>query len=108
MSSIPDHCSPCEKGTPHLSLEAAKRLLHDLPEWNISGDARWLSRKFTFENFSDALGFVNMIGSVAEQENHHPDVELGWGYALIKLQTHDAGGVHMNDFVMAKKISAMA
>ncbi len=47
---------------------------------------------------------MNKVGEVAEAEQHHPDIELGWGYVKIKLQTHDVGGLHENDFIVAGKI----
>src|SRR5260370_23495022 len=42
-----------------------------------------LQREFSFPNFAEALAFVNRVGELAEAENHHPDVELGWGSVLL-------------------------
>lgn len=107
MISIAERCVSTQKGTVKLSIGEAKALLAHIPEWNISGGTNWLSRKFIFRNFDETLAFINRVGAIAQTQNHHPDCEFGWGYALIKLQTHDAGGLHMNDFVMASKINTL-
>ena len=57
--------------------------------------------------FSEALDFVNRIGSVAEAEGHHPDILFGWGRAEITIWTHDIGGLSENDFILAAKIDAL-
>ena len=48
--------------------------------------------------------FVNKIGSIAEQEGHHPDISFGWGYAKIKILTHAIKGLAESDFILAAKI----
>ena len=98
-------CVPCQGGAKALSAEEAKSLLKETPGWEISTDGKWLTRKFKFKNFVEAMAFVNKAGEVAEKEQHHPDIDLGWGYANFKLQTHDVGGLHQNDFILAAKIN---
>lgn len=104
MSLADKRCMACAAGTKALSAEAAQALLVQIPGWRISEDGKWLLKSYKFKNFVQALAFVNKLGEVAESENHHPDLGLGWGYADIKLQTHAAGGLHENDFIMAAKI----
>ena len=101
------HCEPCEKGTPPLSEDESARLAADVPDWKRDGN-RKLEREFSFPNFRDAFGFVARAALVAEAENHHPDIELGWGRAAFQLTTHSAGGLTRNDFVMAAKLDALA
>ena len=74
--------------------------------WVSSGKV--LTRRFEFENFSDALSFVNNVGRLADQVDHHPDIKLGWGYAELAITTHDRGGVTDVDFSLAKKINEIA
>jgi 4a-hydroxytetrahydrobiopterin dehydratase len=100
------HCEPCEKGTPPLPDEEAAALAAEVPEWERDGN-RTLRREFSFPNFRDAFGFVARAALVAETENHHPDIELGWGRAAFLLTTHAAGGLTKNDFVMAARIDAL-
>ncbi len=98
------HCIPCRKGAQPLAREAAQALCATLPGWSISADGLWLCKSYRFKNFIQALAFANRIGALAEAENHHPDIALGWGYVGIRLQTHAAGGLHENDFILAAKI----
>ena len=101
------HCEPCEKGTPPLGEGEAARLAGEVPDWNRDGNQK-LRREFSFKNFRDAFGFVARVALLAESEQHHPDVELGWGRAAFELTTHAASGLTQNDFIMAAKIDALA
>jgi len=87
-----------------MPAEKARTLVKDIPGWRISDDGKWLVKYYNFKNFVEAIAFVNKAGEVAEAEQHHPDIRLGWGYAEIHLQTHAAGGLHENDFILAAKI----
>jgi 4a-hydroxytetrahydrobiopterin dehydratase len=101
------HCIPCKDGTPALPGPKAAALAKDLPGWAIASDGKWLIKKYKFKNFVEALAFVNKVGEVAEAEQHHPDIRVGWGYVEIHLQTHAAGGLHENDFILAAKIEEL-
>ena len=46
-----------------------------------------------------------MVGALAEQEGHHPDVKFGWGYVEITIFSHEIDGLHENDFILAAKIN---
>jgi 4a-hydroxytetrahydrobiopterin dehydratase len=102
------HCAPCRGGVAPLEIDPARQLLAQTPKWQLSDDGTQISREFRFRNFSEALAFVNEVGTIAEAEGHHPDVCLGWGYASIKLQTHKIRGLHENDFIVAAKVDALA
>ncbi len=71
---------------------------------NWKADGKLLNKKFKFENFAEALEFVNKVGEIAEKADHHPDITFGWGYADIELTTHDTGGLTHNDFDVASEI----
>ncbi len=85
-----------------LSEEEIKNSLKELDGWKVEG--KFLRKKFKFENFAESLEFVNKIGEIAEEADHHPDITFGWGYANIELTTHDTGGLTHNDFDVAEKI----
>lgn len=85
-----------------LSDEEIKHALMALPGWNAEN--RNLRRRFEFNNFAESLAFVNRVGALAEQQDHHPDITFGWGYAEFFITTHDAGGVTQKDFDLAEKI----
>jgi len=97
-------CEACEGGVAPLVREESEVLLKQLNDWRLSGDARWLSKEFTFKDFKDALAFVDTVGAIAEQEGHHPDIQLSWGKAVIELTTHAIKGLSNNDFILAAKI----
>ena len=72
-----------------------------------AADGTLLKKRFKFENFGDALAFVNKVGVVAESADHHPDITFGWGYAEIALTTHDRGGITDVDIALASQIEAI-
>jgi 4a-hydroxytetrahydrobiopterin dehydratase len=74
------------------------------PRWQLVDDARRIERNFRFDNFREALSFVQKVGELAEAEGHHPNISFGWGNATISLQTKKIKGLHENDFIMAAKI----
>jgi 4a-hydroxytetrahydrobiopterin dehydratase len=100
-------CVPCRGGLPPLAGTEAERYLREAPGWALIDDGKRIERKFTFKNFEEALAFVNRVGSLAEDEGHHPDITFGWGYATISLYTHKIKGLHENDFIMAAKINRL-
>ncbi len=107
MALTHKQCVPCHGGLKPLDALKARALLQQTPGWDLNADARKISRKFLFKNFADALAFVNRVGAVAEDEQHHPDILLGWGYCNITIQTHAISGLHENDFILAAKINAL-
>lgn len=76
--------------------------LAEIEDWKVENSI--LSKRFEFNNFAEALAFVNKVGEIAEKHDHHPDITFGWGYAEINLTTHDRGGLTDFDFAVAKEI----
>ncbi|HVF12331.1 MAG TPA: 4a-hydroxytetrahydrobiopterin dehydratase [Actinomycetota bacterium] len=75
------------------------------PRW--THDGRSLRREMDFSDFLSAFATATAIALLAEQEGHHPDIEVGWGYLRVRLTTHAAKGLTENDFIMAAKIDAL-
>jgi 4a-hydroxytetrahydrobiopterin dehydratase len=73
--------------------------------WERRDDA--LHRTFKTDDFAGALDLVNRIGALAEEANHHPDLELGWGRVVVHLTSHDAGGVTDRDVALARRIDGL-
>ena len=82
----------------------AEELLQQVRSWTFSPDAKKISREFIFKNFAEALAFANKIGTIAEEEGHHPDLTVSWGKVGVSLSTHAIGGLSENDFILAAKI----
>lgn len=76
------------------------------PDWRIAENKR-LERSYKFKDFRHALAFTNKVGELAEQQNHHPDILLGWGKVQLTLTTHSAGGLTESDFILATKIDRL-
>ena len=83
-----------------IAAEAAK-----LPGWSVA--AGKLRRTFTFQDFSEAWGFMSRVALAAEKMDHHPDWSNVWNQVTIELSTHDASGLTKNDFALAAKINAL-
>jgi 4a-hydroxytetrahydrobiopterin dehydratase len=101
-------CTPCRGGIPPLTRVEAERFQKEAPDWTLLDDAHRIERTFRFGNFGEAMDFVVKVGTVAEEEGHHPDINFGWGYATISLQTKKIKGLHENDFIMASKIDRLS
>jgi 4a-hydroxytetrahydrobiopterin dehydratase len=101
-------CTSCKKNTPPLPTNELEEYLGNINGWKLTDGNKKIEREFKFKNFIEPLEFVNKIGKIAEEENHHLDIEFGWGYCRIILSTHSIGGLHENDFIVAAKINGIA
>ncbi len=99
------HCVPCEGGTP-LTLPEAEEYYENIPGWNLEREKpHKISRTFTFDDFKQAMEFVNKIAEIAEKEGHHPDIGIHYNKVDIELYTHAVNGLSENDFIMAARIN---
>ena len=74
--------------------------------WTREGDE--IVREWEFSDFAAALAFVNRVGEVAEEANHHPDILLhGWNKVRLSLTNHSAGGLTEADFKLAERIDGL-
>ena len=101
-------CVPCEGGVDPLTREQAESLMKQLqPQWKLSDDAKSLHCEWKFRNFYHTMSFVNAVAHIANAEDHHPDLEVGWGYCRMKYSTHAIKGLSENDFICAAKVDAL-
>lgn len=82
--------------------EQITEALGKLEDWDVQED--FITKEYEFEDFKQALAFVNRVGELAEAADHHPDIIFGYGYAEVALTTHDAEGLTERDFELAAKI----
>lgn len=106
MSLADRTCVPCKGGTPALKGDAIAPLVAEVPEWGAPNEHH-LFRAFRFPDFQKALGFVNRVGAVAEEQGHHPDLLLAWGKVEVTIYTHKIDGLTESDFVLAAKIDRL-
>ena len=100
-----EKCTACRRDSPSVtSTEIAELILH-IPDWELidSNDIPKLSRIFRFRDFALALEFTNRVGTLAEEEGHHPRATTEWGRVRVSWWTHKIRNLHRNDFVMAAK-----
>src|SRR3984885_6030915 len=100
-------CVGCEGGIPALSPKETQELLLQVQDWTLSEDQKSIKKKYLFKGFYKTMAFVNAIAWIANQENHHPDLEVGYDYCLIKYTTHAVNGLTKNDFICAAKVDGL-
>ena len=100
-------CIPCEGGIPPFDKTEIHKYLKKVDGWDVKNNqdkSFYLIKEFSFKNFKESQNFVNKVGLISEEENHHPDISFGWGYAIINITTHAIEGLSENDFILAAKI----
>ena len=98
-------CKPCDGSTPALTGEAAAQLLKQVSAaWVLTENAHAIRREFGFRDFYRTMSFVNALAHLANIEDHHPDLEVGYNYCRVTYTTHAVRGLSENDFVCAAKI----
>jgi 4a-hydroxytetrahydrobiopterin dehydratase len=100
-------CTPLKGAENGLSIIEVQEQLVVLPEWHLSDDGKTISRDFGFKNFYRTMAFVNAIAWIAHEQDHHPDMEIGYGHALVRYSTHDVGGLSLNDFCCAARVDQL-
>jgi len=100
-------CLPCEGGIPPLAKEVIAEHLKKLTHWKLAEDGKEIIRYFHFSDFYHTMAFVNAVAWIANQENHHPDLEVGYNYCRVRYSTHAIGGLTENDFICAAKVEAL-
>ncbi len=89
-----------------LDEREVERRLEELDGWERDGAA--IVKRFSCGDFAGSVEFVNRITPVAEEMNHHPDLEISWNKVQVSLSTHSQGGITANDFELAGKLDELA
>jgi 4a-hydroxytetrahydrobiopterin dehydratase len=100
-------CVPCEGGVTPLDKQAAQKLLLQLKQWQLNESNTEISKEYKFKNFYQTISFINAIAWIANNQNHHPDIEAGYNYCKVRYSTHAIHGLSENDFICAAKIDAL-
>lgn len=85
-----------------LSPPQITQSLAAIPNWHLEDGA--LVRGFSFEDFREAISFVNSVAALAERAGHHPDIDIRYNKVKLALASHDAGGITEKDFSLATEI----
>ena len=86
-----------------LSADELALLKSDLPDWIIHKGK--LHRRWQFDSFIEAFGFMTKVALIAEKNNHHPEWSNVYATVTIDLTTHDLGGISTRDTELAKAIN---
>jgi 4a-hydroxytetrahydrobiopterin dehydratase len=99
------HCKSCEGGIPALSPDEADSQLGQLTGW--TREDKVITKTYTFKNYYETMAFVNAAAYVSHQEDHHPDMLVGYKTCAVTYTTHAIGGLSDNDFICAAKLDAL-
>ena len=88
-----------------LNSKEIKAAIKELPEWDLEG--KTIERTFEFDDFSQAIDFVNGIAELADEVDHHPDMDIRYSKVRVILSTHSKGGLTEMDFDLAEKIGTL-
>ncbi len=91
---------------PKLTAAQIKKALASLPGWTRQGVT--ITRLYEFKGFVAAMKFVDDVAKIAEQANHHPDIDIRWNKVKLSLSTHDEGGLTEKDMTLARKFNSLA
>ena len=86
-----------------LQNEELKELVAKIPGWKIISNQ--IEREFNFRDFIEAFSFMTKIALICEKHNHHPNLENVYSKVIIKLSTHDLGGITNLDETIASEIN---
>jgi 4a-hydroxytetrahydrobiopterin dehydratase len=99
------HCVPCEGGVTPLAGPELDAYLAEAPLWKVSADRKSIFREYVFTDFVEGVVFITDVAHVAEEEQHHPDINLhDYKKVTVTLSTHAINGLSENDFILATKI----
>ncbi|MEK6952980.1 MAG: 4a-hydroxytetrahydrobiopterin dehydratase [Nanoarchaeota archaeon] len=98
-------CKPCEGNILPFTEKQARKYLKHIPDWKIEDNK--IIKEFKFKNFKENIAFVNKVSEIAEQEQHHPDLQISYNKLKIILTTHAIKGLSENDFIVAAKINKL-
>jgi 4a-hydroxytetrahydrobiopterin dehydratase len=102
-------CVPGRKDMQALDDEQKLKLKEQLHEdWTLTQNNSHLERKFKTKNFKQAWDLLNLAAQVAEEQNHHPELRLGWGYLEIEIWTHTISNLVESDFILAAKYDELS
>ncbi len=102
------HCESCEGIGAALTAEQVTNLMPQLVEgWCVQKESTEIQKSFSFKNFYETMAFVNAIAWIANAENHHPDLDVGYNYCHVRFSTHALKGLSHNDFICAAKIDGL-
>lgn len=110
MTALADRqCEACREDSEPVVGKARDELLATIPDWRVEviDGIDQLVGDFSFSNFVDAMAFANAVGELAEADDHHPRIVIEWGSVSVYWWTHTIRSLHLNDFILAARVSSL-
>ncbi len=101
------HCISIDQGLTLLNNKQIDDYLTQLDSWQSNKQGNIIEKEFRFRDFYQTVAFVNAIAWIANRENHHPDLQVGYNRCLVSYTTHDVDGLSVNDFICAARIDTL-
>jgi 4a-hydroxytetrahydrobiopterin dehydratase len=98
-------CKSSKEGVVALTSARIREGLKQIPGWKFT--AGEIVKIYEFKNYFQTMAFVNATAWISHQENHHPDLEVGYNKCKVRFSTHDVGGISENDLICAAKVEAL-
>lgn len=98
------HCGPLE-GQAAMSPADINQHLTQVSGWALVDGS--IQKRYPFPDYHRTMAFVNALAWVAHVEDHHPDLQVGYGHCTVRFNTHSVGGISINDFICAAKVDAL-
>ena len=98
-------CEACRIDAPKVTDEEIPSLMSQIPLWDIieENNIKKLTCLFKFSDYEQSLVFTNKVATLADEEDHHPQIILEWGKVKVIWWSHKIQGLHQNDFICAAK-----
>ena len=98
-------CEACRIDAPKVTDEEIPSLMSQIPLWDIieENKIKKLTCLFKFSDYEQSLVFTNKVATLADEEDHHPQITLEWGKVKVIWWSHKIHGLHQNDFICAAK-----
>jgi 4a-hydroxytetrahydrobiopterin dehydratase len=98
-------CEACRIDAPKVTDEEIPSLMSQIPLWDIieENNIKKLTCLFKFSDYEQSLVFTNKVATLADEEDHHPQITLEWGKVKVIWWSHKIQGLHQNDFICAAK-----
>lgn len=90
-----------------MNTDEIEKKLVSLNGWIYQPSTKSIQKEFQFKSYLKSIAFVNAVAWIANAENHHPDLEVSFNRCLVKITTHDNGGISEKDFDLAFKIDKL-
>jgi 4a-hydroxytetrahydrobiopterin dehydratase len=98
-------CRELPKGSPAATSQQVADYLKQLNDWALTNGV--IEKTFSFKDYYQTIAFVNAVAWIANSQNHHPDLVVGYNKCTVKYSTHSVGGLSENDFICAARIDAL-